>query len=61
MCGTLNRSSCFPPEVDGAAIHGAYFANDGTLNLMRHVLRGLDRGALDTLEYTRGAAWSNPQ
>jgi len=51
----------FPPEVDGAAIHGAYFANDGTLNLMRHVLRGLDRGVLDALGYTRGAAWPNPQ
>jgi hypothetical protein len=36
---------------------GAYFLNDGTLNLIRHVLRGLDRGVLDTLGYTKGAAW----
>jgi hypothetical protein len=50
-------SSFFPPEVDGAAIHGAYFVNDGTLKLIRHVLRGLDRGVLDTLGYTKGTAW----
>jgi hypothetical protein len=24
---------------------------------MRHVLRGLDRGVLDRLGYTKGAAW----
>jgi len=43
--------------VDGAAIHGAYLVNEGTLNLMRRVLRVLDRGALDRLGYTKGAAW----
>jgi len=53
----VDCSSFFPPKVDGAAIHGAYFANDGTLNLMRCILRGLDRGVLDTLGYTKGAAW----
>ena len=53
----VDCSSFFAPEVDGAAIHGAYFVNDGTLNLMRHVLRGLDRGVLDTLGYTKGAPW----
>jgi esterase/lipase superfamily enzyme len=53
----VDCSSFFPPTVDAAAIHGAYFANDGTLNLMRHILRGLDRGVLDRLGYTRGAAW----
>jgi hypothetical protein len=42
-------------------IHGAYFLTDGTLNLMRHILRGLDRGVLDTLGYTRGNAWPPPQ
>jgi len=25
--------------------------------LMRHVLRGLDRGVLDRLGYTKGTAW----
>jgi hypothetical protein len=53
----VDCSSFFPPEIDGPAIHGAYFLNDGTLNLMRHVLRGLDRGVLDNLGYTKGAAW----
>ena len=53
----VDCSSFFPREVDGAAIHGAYFVNEGTLNLMRHVLRGLDRGVLDRLGYTKGAAW----
>jgi esterase/lipase superfamily enzyme len=38
-------------------IHGAYFLTDGTVNLMRYILRGLDRGVLDTLGYTRGNAW----
>jgi hypothetical protein len=47
----------FPPDVDGAAIHGVYFANDGTINLMRHVLRGLDRGVLNALGYTKGSGW----
>jgi len=53
----VDCSSFFPQEVDSAAIHGAYFLNDGTLNLIRHVLRGLDRGVLDSLGYTKGAAW----
>jgi len=35
----------------------AYFVNDGTINLMRHVLRGRDRGVLDTLGHTKGGAW----
>ena len=53
----VDCSSFFPREVDGGAIHGAYFLNDGTVNLMRNVLRGLDRNVLGTLGYTRGAAW----
>jgi esterase/lipase superfamily enzyme len=53
----VDCSSFFPREVDGAAIHGAYFVNDGTLNLIRNVLRGLDRGVLNTLGYTKGTAW----
>jgi esterase/lipase superfamily enzyme len=53
----VDCSSFFPREVDGAAIHGAYFLNEGTLNLMRQALRGLDRGVLNTLGYTKGTAW----
>ena len=53
----VDCSSFFPREVDGAAIHGAYFLNPDTLKLMRHILRGLDRGVLKTLGYTQGNAW----
>jgi hypothetical protein len=53
----IDCSSFFQPEVGGAAIHGVYFQNDGTINLMRHVLRGLDRGVLDALGYTKGSGW----
>jgi hypothetical protein len=45
----VDYSSFFPAEVDSAAIHRAYFLNDGTLNLVRCILRGLDRDVLDTL------------
>jgi hypothetical protein len=48
------------PEVDGAAIHGAYFVTDGMVNLMRCVLRGLDRGALDTLGTLAAPLARNP-
>ena len=53
----VDCSSFFSPDVAGAGIHGAYFVNDDTINLMRHVLRGLDRDVLDTLGYTKGTAW----
>ena len=53
----VDCSSFFSPDVAGAGIHGAYFSNDETINLMRHVLRGLDRDVLDTLGYTKGTAW----
>jgi len=51
----VDCSSFFNPNVQD--IHGAYFLTDGTLNLMRYVLRGLDRGVLETLGYTKGTAW----
>jgi hypothetical protein len=34
-----------------------YFLNDGTINLMRRVLRGLDRGVLGALGYAKVTAW----
>jgi esterase/lipase superfamily enzyme len=55
----VDCSSFFEPDVRD--IHGAYFLSDGTLNLMRHILRGLDRGVLQTLGYTRGTSWPRPQ
>ena len=51
----VDCSSFFKPDVQD--IHGAYFLTDGTLNLMRYVLRGLHRGVLETLGYTKGTAW----
>jgi hypothetical protein len=35
----------------------ATFVNEGTLSLMRHVLRGPGRRVLETLGYTKGTAW----
>jgi len=51
----VDCSSFFKSDVGD--IHGAYFLADGTIDLMRHVLRGLDRGVLETLGYTKGSAW----
>jgi esterase/lipase superfamily enzyme len=51
----VDCSSFFKADVRD--IHGAYFLTDGTIELMRHVLRGLDRGVLETLGHTKGTAW----
>ena len=53
----VDCSSFFPPAVNGLDIHGAYFVTDGTIALMRQILRGIDRGVLDTLAVTKGNAW----
>ncbi len=46
-----------PPVIGSVDIHGAYFVTDGTLELMRRVLKGIDRGVLNQLGFTRGHAW----
>jgi len=51
----VDCSTFFEPGVRD--IHGAYFLTDGTIELMRYVLRGRDRGVLENLGYTRGNAW----
>jgi hypothetical protein len=38
-------------------IHGAYFVTDGTIQLMRQILRGIDRGVLERTGATKGNAW----
>jgi hypothetical protein len=38
-------------------IHGAYFVTGDTINLMRRILRGIDRDVLEKLGVTKGAAW----
>jgi esterase/lipase superfamily enzyme len=53
----IDCSSFFDPGVGGEAIHSAYFVTDGTIELMRQILRGLDRGVLETLGLTKGDAW----
>ena len=50
-------SSFFPPDTGGMEIHSAYFNNEGTLALIRDILRGVDRSVLDTLGRTKGSAW----
>jgi hypothetical protein len=53
----VDCSSFFPASVSGIDIHGAYFVTDGTITLMRQVLRGVDRSALDSLGITKGNTW----
>ena len=53
----VDCSSFFPPSVGGNAIHGAYFETPDTIELMRKILRGIDRTVLQTLGATTGKAW----
>jgi esterase/lipase superfamily enzyme len=53
----VDCSSFFPNTVSGEDIHGAYFVTDGTIELMRQILRGIDRGVLQTNGITTGHAW----
>jgi len=52
----VDCSSFFAPTVSGQDIHGAYFVTDGTIELMRQILRGIDRGVLLATKATIGAA-----
>lgn len=42
----IDCSGFFPATVNGMDIHGAYFVTDATIDLMRQVLKGLDRNVL---------------
>ncbi len=53
----IDCSSFFPPSVNGLNIHGAYFVTDSVIALMRQILKGLDRGVLETTGVTTGHAW----
>lgn len=53
----VDCSSFFPGTVSGTDIHGAYFETPETIELMRKILRGIDRGVLQTLGDTTGKAW----
>jgi esterase/lipase superfamily enzyme len=49
----VDCSDFFPASVDGEAIHGAYFNVPGTIELIRIILRGIDRGVLEKSGATR--------
>ena len=57
----VDCSSFFPAAVTGEEIHGAYFgsehAPDGTIELIRQILRGIDRGVLETKGFTKSNKW----
>ena len=53
----VDCSSFFSPKMSGESIHGAYFETPGTIELMRQILRGIDRGVLQTTGVTTGHAW----
>jgi hypothetical protein len=40
----IDCSSFFPANAGGGVSHGAYFVTDATIELMRQILRGIDRG-----------------
>jgi hypothetical protein len=42
----IDCSGFSPTTVNGMDIHGAYFMTDATIDLMRQVLKGLDRDVL---------------
>ncbi len=42
----IDCSTFFPSTVNGMGIHGAYFETDATIDLMRQVLKGIDRDVL---------------
>jgi hypothetical protein len=49
--------SFFAPNVSGEAIHGAYFEMPDVIELMRKILRGIDRGVLKATGATESKAW----
>jgi len=53
----VDCSSFFPDSVGGEAIHGEYFVTDGTIELMRQILRSIDRDVLQIKGFTQGKAW----
>lgn len=53
----VDCSGFFPSTTSGIDIHGAYFVTQGTIDLMRQVLRGIDRGVLAATGMTTGTVW----
>ena len=53
----VDCSTFFPKKMSGTDIHGAYFGTDATIELMRQILRGIDRSVLSTTGKLTGKAW----
>src|SRR6516225_4933482 len=51
----VDCSSFFAANISGENIHGAYFVTDGIIELMRQILRGIDRGVLQKSGATVGS------
>jgi esterase/lipase superfamily enzyme len=51
----IDCSDFFPGNISGEAVHGAYFDTEATIELMRQILRGIDRGVLEKSGVTRAA------
>jgi len=51
----IDCSDFFPGNVSGEAVHGAYFDTEATIELMRQILRGIDRGVLEKSDVTHAA------
>jgi len=52
----VDCSSFFAANISSENIHGAYFVTDGVIELMRQILRGIDRGVLQAAGTTVGSA-----
>jgi esterase/lipase superfamily enzyme len=50
-------SSFFPASIGGGSIHGAYFDTPATIELMRQILKGVDRGVLAASGQLQGKVW----
>jgi esterase/lipase superfamily enzyme len=53
----VDCSGFFPANVSGEAIHGAYFETPAVMELIRKILRGIDRGVLQSTGALTGTAW----
>ena len=53
----VDCSGFFPASVSGTDIHGAYFNTGATIELMRQILRGVDRNVLGSTGQLTGRAW----
>jgi len=49
--------SFFLPGVNGLDVDGAYFVIDGTISLIRWILRGIDLGRTRGHQCDEGNAW----